>query len=141
MCVFGLVLDEPFRDQIERRFHIDVSEEPVLPDTQDATVREPEVSEASLECKATEPTIAVDTGLTLDSAVVVELAATGAEPKQDIVSRGSIPSSLIALVDKHCLPTCEIHIEHIAPGNNPRLVRHSGVLKSYPRCNTKLGLG
>ena len=93
MCVFGLVLDEPFRDQIERRFHVDVSEEPVLPDTEGAIVREPEVSEGSVEYKATEPPIAVDPGLKLDSAVVVDLAATGAEPKQDIVARVVYPQA------------------------------------------------
>ena len=71
MCVFGLVLDEPFRDQIQRRFEVDVSEEPVLPDTEGATVREPEVPEGSVEYKATEPTIAVDPGLKLDSAVLL----------------------------------------------------------------------
>jgi len=125
--VFGLVLEEPFRDQIQRRFDVDASEEPVLPDTAGATVPEPEVSEGSLESKATEPTIAVDPGLKSDSAVVVDLAATGAEPKQAIVARGSIPASLKSLVEKYCVATCEIPIERIVQGNNPRLVRQSGV--------------
>ena len=71
-CVFlCLVLDEPFPDQIERRFQVDVSEEPVLSDTAGATVREPEISDGSLETKAPEPTLAVDPGLESDSTVVV----------------------------------------------------------------------
>ena len=37
MCVFGLVLEEPFRDQIQRRFDVDASEEPVLPEIKGAT--------------------------------------------------------------------------------------------------------
>ena len=125
-CVFlCLVLDKPFHDQIQRRF--DVSEEPVLSETEGATVREPEVSGGSLESKASEPTLAVDPGLNSDSAVVVDLAATGAQPKQDVVVRGSIPAILKALVDKYCVATCEVPIERIVQGNNPRLVRQSGV--------------
>jgi len=127
-CVFlCLVLDEPFRDQIDRRFEVDVSEEPVLSDTAGANVREPEVSGGSLESKASEPTLAVDPGLNSDSAVVVDLAATGAQPKQDVVAQGSIPASSKALVDKYCVTTCEVPIERIVQGNNPRLVRQSGV--------------
>ena len=108
-----LVLDEPFRDQIQRRFEGYVSEEPVLSETEGATVREPEVSGGSLEYKASEPTLAVDPGLNSDSAVVVDLTATGAQPKQDVVARGSIPASLKVLADKYCVVTCEVPIERI----------------------------
>ena len=121
-CVFlCLVLDEPFRDQIERRFQVVASEEPVLSETAGATVREPEISDGTLETKAIEPTLAVDPGLKSDS-VFVDLEATGAQPNQDVVARGSIPSNLKDLVDKYCVATCEIPIERIVAGNNPRLV-------------------
>ena len=113
-----LVLAEPFRDQIERRFQCEVSEEPVVSDTAGATVRETEISAGSLETKAPEPNLAVDPGLESNSAVVVDLGATGAQPKQDVLLRGRIPSSLKALVDKYCVATCEIPIERIVPCNN-----------------------
>ena len=74
-----LVLEEPFRDQIQRRFEGYVSEDPVLSETAGATVREPELSGGSLESKAPEPTLAVDPGLNSESAVVVDLAATGGQ--------------------------------------------------------------
>ena len=58
-------------------FQVDVSEEPVatVSDTAHATVREPEISHGSLDSKTSEPTL------------VVDLGATGAQPKQDVLSR------------------------------------------------------
>ena len=47
-----------------------------MSETAGATVREPEISDGSLESKAPEPTLAVDPGLKSDSAVVVDLEAS-----------------------------------------------------------------
>ena len=51
---------------------------------------------------------------------------TGA-PVPNTVALSRVPSSLQTLVDKYCVATCEIPIERIVPGNNPRLLMHSGV--------------
>ena len=125
-CVFGcLVLSEPIHDQIERRFQIDVCDEPQMPNTADAKVGKPDISEGTLDTTEPEPTVSA--GPVLESESGVDLANIGAKSTQDVVARARVPASLKDLVDKYCVATCEIPLERIVPGNNPRLVRSSGV--------------
>ena len=69
----------------------------------------------------------VGPGLESDSLVGVDLANMGAKSTTDVVARARVPSSLKDLVNKYCVATCEIPVERIVPGNNPRLMRFSGV--------------
>ena len=48
-------------------------------------------------------------------------------PVPNVEALARVPSSLLQLVDKYCVATCEIPLERIVPGNNPRLRMHSGV--------------
>ena len=77
-CVFGcLVLSEPIHDQIERRFRIDVCDEPQMPNTADAKVGKPDISEGSLDTSEPEPTVSA--GPVLESESGVDLANIGAK--------------------------------------------------------------
>ena len=82
-------------------------------------------SEGTLDTKEPEPT--VSTGPVLESESSVDLANIGAKSTQDVVARARVPASLKDLVNKYCVARCEIPPERIVPGNNPRLVRCSGV--------------
>ena len=55
------------------------------------------------------------------------MANMGAKYTQDMVAWAQVPASLKDLVNKYCVAMCEIPVERLVPGNNPRLVRSSGV--------------
>ena len=125
---------EPIKDQIEQRFQQSESVSEVIIETAifsqsnqpKASVLEPTVSEGSVVINDPAAITSVEPDILSVSGVNVHLAVTGA-PVSSTAALTRVPSSLLMLIDKYCIATCDIPLERIVRGNNPHLLMHSGV--------------
>ena len=114
-AIYCLVLAEPIRDQIERRFTRSDSVSEVAPDSTDfpqsnqpeASVIEPTVSQGSGVINEPAAITSLDPNIVSVSGANVPLAVTGA-PVPNTAALTRVPSSLLTLVNKYCIATCYI---------------------------------